>query len=146
MIQLELNHDIGPVLRQDPLANSEIQVSNTPAALRPGPPRQNPAPKMEAERSQPARRRARTRLGMRTAFLSLLSSSPTAMAACVSLQGSTKCPAFQSSSVSTSSFLVGLLYVSGLGTCSLSLDAMRRDILSLLYLLGVQDDADVYLP
>ena len=115
MIQLELNHDIGPILRQDPLANSEIQVSNTPAALRPGPPRQNLEPKMEAERSQPARRRARTRLGMRTAFLSLLSTSPTAMAACVSLQGSTKCPAFQSSSVSTSSFLVGLLYVSALG-------------------------------
>ena len=138
MIQLELNHDIGPILRQDPLANSEIQVSNTPAALRRGPPRQNLEPKMEAERSQPARRRARTRLGMRTAFLSLLSTSPTAMAACVSLQGSTKCPAFQSSSVSTSSFLVGLLYVSGFGLNAIPLDATRRGILSLLHLLGVR--------
>lgn len=42
---------------------------------------------------------------------SVLASIPTAMAACISLQGSTTCPAFQSASVSTDSTLVGFLYV-----------------------------------
>ncbi|KAL8347296.1 hypothetical protein RB601_003200 [Gaeumannomyces tritici] len=39
---------------------------------------------------------------------SLLSSAPVAMAACISLRGSTACPAFQSASISNDDFLVGL--------------------------------------
>lgn len=42
------------------------------------------------------------------ALLSILSATPTAMAACISLSGSTTCPAFDSASVSTSDFLKGL--------------------------------------
>lgn len=48
---------------------------------------------------------------VRTVLLSLISASPAAMAVCIPLQGSTACSAFQAASVSTDSFLVGLLYV-----------------------------------
>lgn len=48
---------------------------------------------------------------VRTLLLSLISASPAAMAACIPLKGSTTCSAFQSASVSTDSFVVGLLYV-----------------------------------
>lgn len=48
---------------------------------------------------------------LRTLLLPLLSASPAAMAACISLQGSTACSAFQSASVSTDPAIVGLLYV-----------------------------------
>jgi hypothetical protein len=55
-------------------------------------------------------RRRSSRLGAKGALLALLSAPPTAMAACLSLQGSKACAAFQSSSVSTNdSHLVGLL-------------------------------------
>jgi hypothetical protein len=47
----------------------------------------------------------------RAVILSLLSSSPTAMARCISLKGSTTCPAFENASVSLDSTLIGFLYV-----------------------------------
>ena len=49
----------------------------------------------------------------RTALLSILAAVPTAMAqSCISLAGSTQCPAFNTSSISTTdSALVGYLYV-----------------------------------
>ena len=51
-------------------------------------------------------------LNTRTALLSILATAPAAMAQnCISLSGSTQCPAFSSSSISTDSTLVGLLYV-----------------------------------
>ena len=57
----------------------------------------------------PRRSRATARPSARTLLLSLISASPAAMAACIPLQGSTACPAFQSASVSTDPFVVGLL-------------------------------------
>jgi len=51
------------------------------------------------------------RTSLKSVLLASLSASPAAMAQCIPLQGSTTCSAFQSSSVSTDSFLVGLLYV-----------------------------------
>ncbi|KAK4187108.1 hypothetical protein QBC35DRAFT_385612 [Podospora australis] len=55
------------------------------------------------------RRSRRLRPSTKAVLYTLLSTSPTAMAACISLQGSKACPAFQSSSVSTSnSFLTGI--------------------------------------
>ncbi|KAI1103095.1 hypothetical protein F4804DRAFT_333592 [Jackrogersella minutella] len=57
-------------------------------------------------------RRATNRLGWmtKTAFLSMLSAAPVSMAQdkCIPLTGSTNCPAFQSASVSTSSYVTGL--------------------------------------
>lgn len=51
-------------------------------------------------------------LNTRTALLSILATTPAAMAQnCISLKGSSQCPAFSSSSISTDSTLVGLLYV-----------------------------------
>lgn len=51
-------------------------------------------------------------LNTRTALLSILATAPAAMAQnCISLSGSTQCPAFNASSISTDSTLVGLLYV-----------------------------------
>ena len=48
----------------------------------------------------------------RTTLLSILAASPVAMAQnCISLSGSTQCPAFSSASISTDSTLVGFLYV-----------------------------------
>lgn len=73
----------------------------------------NPAgdDEMTATSRRPFGRR-RTRLSTRGLLLSLMTAPPTAMAACLSLQGSTACSAFQSSSVSTTdNYLVGLLYV-----------------------------------
>ncbi|KAB5572569.1 hypothetical protein GE09DRAFT_955957 [Coniochaeta sp. 2T2.1] len=54
------------------------------------------------------RSRATAQPSVKTALLSLISASPAAMAACISLQGSKLCPAFESASVSTDSFVVGL--------------------------------------
>ncbi|KAK4651633.1 hypothetical protein QC762_601840 [Podospora pseudocomata] len=52
---------------------------------------------------QPAwRRRGHSLASTKTVLLSLLSASPTAMAACISLQGSKACPAWQSASITTS--------------------------------------------
>jgi hypothetical protein len=59
----------------------------------------------------PGRSSAAIHPSVRTILLSLISASPAAMAACIPLKGSTTCPAFQSASVSTDSFVVGLLYV-----------------------------------
>ncbi len=59
----------------------------------------------------PGRSSTRAQPSVRTALLSLISASPAAMAACIPLKGSTTCPAFQSASVSTDNFVVGLLYV-----------------------------------
>lgn len=48
----------------------------------------------------------------RTALLSLLFTAPVAMGqGCISLSGSTLCPAFSSASISTNSELFGFLYV-----------------------------------
>jgi len=62
-------------------------------------------------RQSTGRRRGFRPPSTKAILASLLSASPAAMAACVPLQGSKACSAFQSSSVSTDSFLVGLLYV-----------------------------------
>jgi len=62
-------------------------------------------------RQSSGRRREFRRPSTKGVLLSLLSVSPAAMAACIPLQGSTACSAFQSASVSTDSYLVGLLYV-----------------------------------
>ncbi|KAK3938788.1 hypothetical protein QBC46DRAFT_159967 [Diplogelasinospora grovesii] len=63
---------------------------------------------MAIGRHSTRRRRGYGQASTRAVLLSLLSTSPTAMAACISLQGSKTCSAFQSSSVSTDSFVVGL--------------------------------------
>jgi|SRR6266536_1039159 len=48
----------------------------------------------------------------KTALLSVLATAPSVMAQnCISLAGSTQCPAFSSSSISTSNTLIGFLYV-----------------------------------
>lgn len=47
------------------------------------------------------------RQSMKVALASVLAASPAAMGACVSLRGSTMCPAFQSASVSTEGFIAG---------------------------------------
>ena len=58
------------------------------------------------------RRQGSTRFNTRTALLSILAAAPVAMAQdCISLSGSTQCPAFSSASISTDSTLVGFLYV-----------------------------------
>lgn len=55
-------------------------------------------------------RRSR-KVNTKTALLSILAASPVAMAeTCISLSGSTQCPAFSSASISTDSTLVGFLY------------------------------------
>ncbi|KAK1750971.1 hypothetical protein QBC47DRAFT_89999 [Echria macrotheca] len=54
------------------------------------------------------RRRGPRRPGSKAILLSLLSTSPAAMAACIPLRGSKACNAFQSASVSTDPFVVGL--------------------------------------
>ncbi|TLS30435.1 hypothetical protein PpBr36_02928 [Pyricularia pennisetigena] len=55
------------------------------------------------------RRRGRPVASIRSLVLStFLSSAPVSMAACISMQGSTACPAFQSASVSNDDFIVGL--------------------------------------
>jgi hypothetical protein len=66
---------------------------------------------MIISQGRPKERRAP--LNTRAVLLALLSTTPSAvMAQCLSLQGSTACSAFQSSSVSTTdSHVVGLLYV-----------------------------------
>ena len=66
--------------------------------------------------SRKASRRAATQRGPRinrtTALVSLLATAPGAMAqGCISLSGSTQCPAFSSASISTNSSLFGFLYV-----------------------------------
>ena len=61
---------------------------------------------------QGKRKQRSMRLNTRTALLSILATVPAAMAEnCISLTGSTQCPGFSSSSISTDSTLVGLLYV-----------------------------------
>lgn len=62
-----------------------------------------------------SRRRKSRSVGIntRTALLSILATAPAAMAAdCISLSGSTVCPAFDAASISTDTTQVGLLYVS----------------------------------
>jgi hypothetical protein len=59
----------------------------------------------------PCKSGAKAQFSLKATVLSLIAASPTAMAACISLQGSTTCPAFQSASVSTDPVVVGLLYV-----------------------------------
>lgn len=76
----------------------ESSCSHTMAELRDG----------AAGRSR-RRKRRRTGVNSRTILLSLLASSPAVMAQqCISLSGSTACPAFTRSSVSTNTTLVGL--------------------------------------
>lgn len=62
------------------------------------------------------------RTSLKSVVLASLSAAPVAMADCISLQGSKTCSAFESSSISTDSFLVGLLYV---------LSASERDFLEM---------------
>jgi hypothetical protein len=62
--------------------------------------------------SSSKRRQGSTGFNTKTALLSILAAAPVAMAQdCISLSGSTLCPAFSSASISTDSTLVGFLYV-----------------------------------
>lgn len=63
----------------------------------------------KSQRTRPARRRA-VQLTASAAYALLASSVPSAMAqaSCISLTGSTACPAFNASSISTDSSLTGL--------------------------------------
>lgn len=54
------------------------------------------------------KRRTSSRFSLQTVLLSVLAASPAAAATCISLQNSTLCPAFNASSISTDSTLVGL--------------------------------------
>ncbi|TVY71465.1 hypothetical protein LSUE1_G007366 [Lachnellula suecica] len=63
------------------------------------------------EGDRPRRQKQQRSMGLntRTTLLSILAAAPTAMAeTCISLSGSTQCPAFNASSISTDSTLVGL--------------------------------------
>lgn len=94
------------------------------------------APKSTMSRSS-GRSRAAAQPGVRTILLSLLSASPAAMAAsaCIPLKGSTACPAFQSASVSTDPFVVGLLYVGNLYSASIWPSTLLGAYVSMLALL-----------
>jgi len=64
------------------------------------------------------RKHRSSRINTRTALLSILAAAPAVMAQnCISLSSSTQCSAFQSSSISTDSTLVGFLYVVVLLEC-----------------------------
>jgi hypothetical protein len=68
----------------------------------------------EVGRRDSSSRRKQRSIGIntKTALLSIIAASPVAMAQnCISLSGSTQCPAFQSASISTDSTLVGFLSV-----------------------------------
>lgn len=73
-----------------------------------------PAPSREGRGSGPSKRKQRsTGFNTKTVLLGALAAVPGAMAQnCISLSGSTQCPAFDSASISTDSTLVGFLYVS----------------------------------
>lgn len=112
MIVPEHSHDLATTLTQHlPLATAAPDGEQN-ASRRASSPiiQQSPDRKHTMGRS-PGRNSAAARPSVRTIFLSLVSASPAAMAACIPLKGSTTCPAFQSASVSTDSFVVGLLYV-----------------------------------
>lgn len=111
MIGLKGNHEYGSAVRQEPSECLGTAFGEAPIDAVRG---ERPPGKAETAIGQipSGRRRTGHRLGTKRILLSLLSTAPSAMAACVSLQGSTACPAFQSSSVSTTDeHLVGLLYV-----------------------------------
>ena len=112
MIRPEHRHELAITLNQEfPLAIA------APDGKQPAPLRSSPAIARHSSlttttmpRSK-GRSRATAQPSIRTALLSLMSASPVAMAACISLRGSNMCPAFEAASVSTDSFVVGLLYV-----------------------------------
>ncbi len=62
-------------------------------------------------RTRSSSRRGRQQRGARAVLVAALAASPVAMASCISLQGSTMCPAFASASISTDGFVAGRLYV-----------------------------------
>jgi hypothetical protein len=86
-------------------------------------PRDSTMTSRDGRRDGSGKRRQRSMgFNTRTALLSILATVPTAMAQnCISLAGSTQCPAFNSSSISTDSTLVGFLYVFGLSHRTLSI-------------------------
>ena len=126
---------------------AQSRLASRPEIVGAGDATQLPEPTVSqefADMDAPIGRRSVKRRGprypsTRAVLLSLISASPGAMAACVSLQGSKACNAFQSASVSTDGFLVGLLYVyiqSALGI--LAVIVQREGILgaSLCVLIG----------
>ncbi|KAK0722075.1 hypothetical protein B0T26DRAFT_644415 [Lasiosphaeria miniovina] len=84
-------------------------------------------------RPSPGRRRGRAFPTTRGVLLSLLSASPTAMAACISLKGSKTCSAFESSSVSTDSFLIGLFPFLKSVSDTASFDSQLQDYVQTTY-------------
>jgi hypothetical protein len=83
------------------------------------------SPSMAAQRGHSSGRRG---FNTRTALLSVLATVPGVMAqSCISLSGSTQCPAFSSASISTDSSLIGffpfLQYVSSIETFDQQLSA-----------------------
>ena len=112
MIGPEHSHDLAITLKSQPA----LAIA-APAGERHSPQRvssaialQPPTPRNPTSRSS-RRSSAMSQPSVRTVLLSLISASPAAMAACISLEGSTACSAFQSASISTDSFVLGLLYV-----------------------------------
>ena len=71
-------------------------------------------------------RRRKQRSSTKAVLLSILASTPLAMADCVSLQGSSQCPAFTSSSIDNT--LTGLLYVSHLLLVSINTNHKLQSI------------------
>lgn len=85
---------------------------------------QLPATERPIGRKPSRRSRNMARTSLKSVVLASLSAAPVAMADCISLQGSKTCSAFESSSISTDSFLVGLLYV---------LSSSERDFLEMFF-------------
>ncbi|KAK3688360.1 hypothetical protein B0T22DRAFT_151214 [Podospora appendiculata] len=92
------------------------------------------AMEMSIGRRSSKRKTGRGQTSTKAILLSLLSTSSTATAACISLQGSKACPAFQSSSVSTSNFLVGLYSFLGQVTDRQSFDTQLQSYVQTTYI------------
>lgn len=111
MVEPERGHDFAAAVRRQARRVPENQDANLDMGSMPLSCSQQSSPSGFTPSSSPKRSRPTNQLNIRTLLLSLLSASPTAMAACIPLQGSAACSAFQSASVSTDPAVVGLLYV-----------------------------------
>ncbi|TVY21282.1 hypothetical protein LARI1_G000440 [Lachnellula arida] len=104
-----------------PFNNASVDNIVDPLAPPPGPTMASKTNNGGDGYGQAKRKQRSMRLNTRTALLSILATVPAAMAEnCISLTGSTQCPGFSSSSISTNNSLVGLFpflqYVSSTAT------------------------------
>ncbi|TVY47648.1 hypothetical protein LOCC1_G001786 [Lachnellula occidentalis] len=102
--------------------NASIDNIADPSTFPPGPAMASRMKNGGGGYDQGKRKQRSMRLSTKTALLSILATVPGAMAEnCISLTGSTQCPGFSSSSISTDSSLVGLLYQQLLGCGNIEL-------------------------